>query len=192
MRKIRGFRLRLPVKETRRRARKAVDLDALGLADEARFARYLDDFSGALSPAVIFDSFGPESMDTEAFAPVPGLAHTLGLATLGPGIGPRAAEERGRGEARGKLYDLCAGLALEASVQFVIGLITDEVEAERCDLSPIQYLTDGEALGLATEKLAGSKIGIKLEANRLVPEYSAAFCLSWISRRRSRSGKTKT
>ncbi|MFA5139479.1 MAG: hypothetical protein WC728_09635 [Elusimicrobiota bacterium] len=192
MRKIRGFRLRLPVKETRRRTRKAVDLAALGLAEEPRFSRYLDEFSASLQPAVIFDSFGPESMDTEAFAPIPGLAHTLGLATLGPETSQKAAEERGRGEAHGKLYDLCAGLALEASVQFVIGLITDEVEAERCDLSPIQYLTDAEALGLALEKLEGSKIGIKLEANRLVPEYSAAFCLSWISRRRSKSGRTKT
>lgn len=182
MRKIRNFNLRLPFKEIRRRARKVVDLDALGL-DDPKFYTLLTDVQRRLRPAVIFDSFGPESEDTAALAPLPGLAHTLGLATLGADVASLLSEERAKGEERGRLAELIASAALERTVQFVVGLLADEVEAERCELSPIHHLNEPEAVGAVLEKLGGSKIALTLEAGRLDPEFSTAFCISWIAKK---------
>jgi len=193
VRKIRDFRLRLSHKELRRRARTAVDLGSIGLSedrrDDPKFERLVDGFCSRLKPAVLFESFGPDSPETAELSPLPGLAHTLALATLGPCAGELVAEARTESETRGKLYELMARMAGEESVQFVTGLLKDEVEEERCELSPIHYLTEAQALALAFQKLEGSKIGLSLEAGSLHPAFSAAFCLSWISRGRSRKSK---
>lgn len=195
MRKIRDFRLRISHKELRRRARSVVDLASLGLSedrrDDRKFEVLVDAFSARLKPAVLFESFSSESTETAELSPLPGLAHTLALITLGPGAAEAQAEARTESEARGKLLDLMALMAGEEAVQFVANLLKDEVEEERCELSPIHYLSDPEALSLAFRKLDGAKIGLSLEAGRLLPEGSAAFCLSWVSRGRSRKTKAK-
>ncbi|MFH1724156.1 MAG: hypothetical protein ABII00_05980 [Elusimicrobiota bacterium] len=191
MRKIREFNLRLPFKEIRRRARQAADLNAMGL-DDPKLQLLIEVVQRRLRPAVIFASFGPESRETAALAPIPGLAHTLGLATLGPDIAPLIAETRTENEQRGGLLELVAAVALERAVQFVTGLLRDEVESERCELSPIQHLDEAEAVSAVLERLGGGKIGLKLEAGRLSPEHSTAFCLSWIARKgRRRKSKTR-
>jgi hypothetical protein len=199
VRKIRDFRLRLSHKEVRRRARSTVDLQSIGLGQsEDRFRRddpalekLVDAFCGRLKPAVLFESFNPDSTETAALSPLPGLAHTLALTTLGPGAGEAVAEAGARNETRGRLYELMARMAGEEAVQFVTGLLKDEVEEERCDLSPIHCLTERQPLTLAFEKLGGSKIGLSLDAEGLHPVFSSAFCLSWISRGRSRRPKPK-
>lgn len=184
MRKIRDFNLRLHFKETRRRLRKAADLAALGLADDAALAGLFKSFEESLKPAVIFETFGPESWDTAGLSPIPGVAHTVGLATLGPGVGPALEAARAEGEQRAKVFETLAQAALDQAVAFVLNLLKDEVEAERCDLSPIQLLSDAEALKSVTERLEGEKIEVSARDGRLTPPCSVAFCLSWIARRR--------
>lgn len=190
MKKIRDFRLKLHFKELRRKARRQLDLDAMGLDDPA-FVALLERAEAALSPAVIYESFGPESEETARLAPLPGLAHTLGLATLGAGADSWAAELASRSSEHGRLAELLLSGALDQTVQFVLGLLKPEVEAERCELSPIQLVAEPEALGAVHAKLEGGKIEVALEAGRLVPSRSAAFCLSWIKQRRGASKASK-
>jgi len=173
MRKIRDFKLRLPYKEIRRKIRKELDLDAMGLGDP-RFQIFIDSVQERLHPSVIFESFGPDA-DTAG--------HTLGLATLGAGSTDLSLEARAAGPERGRLMELVSAAAMERTVQFVLGLLEEEVEAERCELSPIHYLQDPEQVLTVVEKLEGSKIGLRCEAGRLLPDSSAAFCLSWLMRR---------
>jgi hypothetical protein len=197
VRKIRDFRLRLSHKEVRRRARSVADLESIGLGlaeerfrrDDPALEKLVDAFCRRLKPAVLFESFGPDSPETAALSPLPGLAHTLALTTLGSGAGEAVAEASTENKTRGKLYELMARMAGEEAVQFVTGLLKDEVEEERCDLSPIHYLTERQDLNLAFEKLGGSKIGLSLDAGGLHPVFSSAFCLSWISRGRSKKAK---
>jgi len=181
MRKIRDFKLRLPYKEIRRKIRKELDLDAMGLGDP-RFQIFIDSVQERLHPSGIFESFGPGA-DTAGLSPLPGLAHTLGLATLGAGSTDLSLEARAAGPERGRLMELVSAAAMERTVQFVLGLLEEEVEAERCELSPIHYLQDPEQVLTVVEKLEGSKIGLRCEAGRLLPDSSAAFCLSWLMRR---------
>ncbi|MBI5244767.1 MAG: hypothetical protein HY922_13945 [Elusimicrobia bacterium] len=192
MRKIRGFRLALHPKEMRRRLRRLANLQACGVEDEAAFERHIASVSKSLQPAVVFDSLGPESKETARISPIPGLAHTIGFATLGPGADGLLALERSAGPERGKLAERILQMALDECVRFVIGLIAEEVEAERCDLSPIHYVSDPGQLALLSEKLGASKIGLALEdGGGLKPRSSSAFCLNWIVRPRGRRSKTE-
>jgi len=186
MRKIRGFRLALHPKELRRRLRRFADLRACGVEDEASFERHISSFAERLEPAVVFDSLGPESKETAKISPIPGLAHTLGFVTLGPGADDWLSREQSAGEERGKLAERILAAALEESVRFVSGLIAGEVESERCDLSPIHYVSDAGHLAAMAEKLKASKIGLALDGAGLRPRSSAAFCLSWIARPRGK------
>jgi len=186
MRKIRGFRLSLHPKDLRRRLRRFVNLQACGVEDDASFERHISSIAERIQPAVVFDSLGPESKETSKISPIPGLAHTIGFATLGPGADELLASEQAAGEQRGKLAERVLGLAIEESVRFVIGLIADEVESERCDLSPIHYVSDEGQLALLAEKLKAAKIGLALGQGGLKPRSSAAFCLNWIARPRGK------
>ncbi len=192
MKKIRGFKLALHPKELRRRLRKSVDFAALGLQEEAAFQRHLDAMARRLSPAVLFDSLGPESAQTAALAPIPGLAHTVGLLTLGPGTEAYLASEDAAGAGRGALARLLLQAAVESSVFFVTDLLKDELEEERCELSPIHYLSDPAKTAALFDKLQGGKIGLRSAQGTLSPAFSAAFCLSWISKPRSRSHAAKS
>ncbi|MFA6092950.1 MAG: hypothetical protein WCU88_09160 [Elusimicrobiota bacterium] len=196
MRKIRGFRLAIHPKELRRRLRRAADLEAVGLAEDEAFEKHVVGFGRRLSPSVVFESFGAESKDTAELSPLPGLAHTLGALSLGAGADAFCQEEREAHEERGKLAAYLTRMALEEGVRFVIELIAEEVEDERCDLSPIHYLREPGQLAFALEKLCASKIGLSCEEEgRLRPEIAAVFCLSWIARPRgrkvSKSGASK-
>jgi hypothetical protein len=186
VRKIRGFRLALHARELRRRLRRAADLPGLGLDDESLFEKHLKGFGARLEPSVVFESFGADSTDTAALSPLPGLAHTIGLVTLGPDADAYLAEQRESGARHAKLAECLRKVALEEGVRFVIGLIAEEVEDERCDLSPIHYVLDPDALAFLLEKLSAAKIRVELSSGTLRPECSAAFCLSWIARPRGR------
>lgn len=191
MKKIRGFKLSLHPKDLRRRLRKSVDFAALGLQEEAAFQDHVDALTRRLSPAVLFDSLGPESAQTAAMAPIPGLAHTVGLLTLGPDTQPTLDAEDAAGAGRGALARLLLQASVEASIQFVTDLLKDELEEERCELSPIHYLADPVQVAALFDRLQGGKIGLRLAEGALSPAFSAAFCLSWISRPRSRSHAAK-
>ncbi|HAH08133.1 MAG TPA: hypothetical protein DCM05_16680 [Elusimicrobia bacterium] len=187
MRKIRGFRLALHPRDMRRRLRRAADMQSLGLDTEEAFLRHVDSFSERLHPSVVFDSFGPESKETARLAPIPGLGHTVGLLTLGPGADEWMDAERRAGGEKAKLAERILTLSIEEAVRFVIGLIADEVEQERCELSPIHYVSDPAQLDFLAGKLHASKIGVKIDESIFTPRCSAAFCLSWIAKARRRS-----
>lgn len=189
MKKIRNFNLRLHFKEIRHRARRMFDLNKLGLDDE-NLRKLLQEVEDKLQPAVIYESFGAENEETAALAPVPGLAHTLGLATLGPNLGSHIVETREISAPRGELLELVAASALKQSVNFVASLLKDDLEAERCELSPIEYLENPDAVRVVYDKLDGSKILLELRRGELSPDYSKAFCLSWMSKRRGKKKKT--
>ncbi|MDE2292169.1 MAG: hypothetical protein KGL53_08810, partial [Elusimicrobia bacterium] len=181
MRKIRDFNMRLPFKEIRRRVLRGSPAPAGH--DDARLLALLQRAEKALKPSVLFDSFGPDSPETASLAPIPGVAHTLAVTTLGPAFAPALDELRTDAPSYQKALEAAAAVAGERSVQFVLSLIKDDVEDERCDLSPIQYLDDPEALSRVLAKLDGAKIGVSQEAGALAPSFSRAFCVSWIARK---------
>jgi hypothetical protein len=189
MRKIRDFKLHLHFKELRRRARRSIDLAAAGANDDASFQAVLDRLAASARPAVMFESFGPEA-ETAKLSPIPGLAHTLGVGTLGPAIAPLIAEARAQSEARGLLYELVAAYGLEQIVHFVTDLLQDELETERCELSPIHYVVDPAALAAVLTALPGAKINVEIVEGRLAPEHTTAWCLSWIALRGRKGAKT--
>lgn len=189
MKKIRNFNLRLHYKDIRQRARRKFDLNKLGL-DDANLLKLLREVEGKLEPAVIYESFGADHEETAKLAPVPGLAHTLGLATLGPKLGSFIVETREISSARGDLLELVAASALKQSVNFVASLLKGELEAEQCELSPIEYLDNPDAVRAVYDKLDGPKILLELRGGELSPDYSQAFCLSWMAKRRGKKKKT--
>ncbi|TBR24749.1 hypothetical protein EPO15_03515 [bacterium] len=190
MRKIREFNMRLPFKEIRRRAlRPGPHAQAVGGIDDARLASVLERAEAALKPSVLFESYGPDSPETAALAPIPGVGHTVAVTTLGPGFGARLEELLTEDSRVAKVLDAAAATAFERATAFVLSLIKEDVEDERCDLSPINYLDDPEALAKVLAKLEGSKIGVSLEAGHLTPGHSKAFCVSWLARKGKRGAK---
>lgn len=185
MRKIREFNMHLPFKEIRRRALRGAESAPLGF-EESKLASVLQRAEAALKPSVLFDSYGPDSPETAALAPVPGVGHTVAVTTLGPAFGARLDELRTEDPRSAKVLEAAAATAFERATAFVLSLIKEDVEDERCDLSPIHYLEDPEALAKVLAKLEGSKIGVSLEAGRLAPGHSKAFCVSWLARKGKR------
>lgn len=185
MRKIRGFKLALRPKEIARRAKKAgLDLAGMGLDAEPALAGFLGGFAAAARPSVLYGSFPAEG---SALSPVPGLAFSLCLSTLGPEPEAFIAETTRVSPERGPLLEIAAKAALEETARFALGLIEAEAREERCELSPLQRLTEAEALKTAVERLEGHKIGVAAGGDGLRPAYSAAFSISWLSRSKSRS-----
>lgn len=188
MRKIREFNMHLPFKEIRRRALRGADSAPLGF-EETKLASVLERAEAALKPSVLFESYGPDSPETAALAPIPGVGHTVAVTTLGPSFGARLEELHTEDPRSAKVLEAAAATAFERATAFVLSLIKEDVEDERCDLSPIHYLTDPEALATVLAKLEGAKIGVSLEAGRLAPGHSKAFCVSWLARKGKRGAK---
>lgn len=190
MKKIRNFNLRLHFKEIRHRARKKFDLNKMGLDDD-NLRKLLDKVETTIKPAVIYESFGSDSAETAKLAPVPGLAHTMGLATLGPDLTSLIVETREISEPRGELLELVAASALKQTVAFVASLIRDDLEAERCELSPIEHLDTPELVQTLFDKMEGGKIMLEVRNGSLFPEYSTAFSMSWLAKRRGKKKRAK-
>ncbi len=187
MRKIKGFKLVLRPHEVKRRAKKArVDLETAGLPDPA-LAKVLDRLAKGVVPAVLFDTFGHPDPDQPLLSPLPGLAYSLILATLGDGFGPARAAETSLPEG---LWPVLEETALDECVRFASGLLADEAEKDNCELSPITALTAGEALACAVRKLSGDKIGVSCpETGDLSPAASCAVSLSWLAKSKAKGRK---
>lgn len=186
MRKIRGFKLKLRVKEMQRRAKKAkLDLAALGLAGEPQLQSWLEKVSAAAAPAVLYDSFPAE--EATGLSPMPGLACSLAVATLGPDLDAFAERIQSDRPGETPLLELAGQAALEEAVRFVLTLVEDEAAEERCTLSPIHYLLEREQQAAILAKLEGHKIGVALGETGLRPVRSIAFAASWLARRASRT-----
>lgn len=185
MRKIRGFKLGARPKEVLRRCRKEkLDLSALGADPEAALAVLLRRLRERARPSVIFDSF---PFEPGAPSPVPGLAYSLALATLGPDLDAFIESEASREPALEPVLRVAARAALEEAVRFVLGLVEAEAKVENCDLSPLHALAEPATLQAAAARLEGHKIGVAAVEGGVRPAHTAAFSASWIARTRSRS-----
>lgn len=178
MRKIIGFKLALRIKEIQRRGKKA----KLVLPEEPQLQEILDAALKAIKPSVLFETFDHTDADQKLLSPMPGLAYSLVLATLGEGFTAFAAEH-------GKLGGLIADTALDECVRFCTSLLEDEAAKDSCELSPINSLSDDAALEAAVAKLDGGKIGTSVENGRLAPSASVAVSLSWLAKSKAKKGK---
>lgn len=186
MRKIIGFKLPLRLKEVQRRAKKAkLDLDAVA-ASELELQAALDKAARTLKPAVLFETFPKSDSDQAALSPMPGLAYSVIIATLGEGYSGFAAQAACADEAHAKLWPLVTEIALEDAVAFATKILSDDAEKDACELSPISSLSDPAALETAVRKLEGSKIGVSLSDGKLRPEATAAVSLSWLSKSKAK------
>lgn len=188
MRKIIGFKLPLRLKEIQRRAKKAgVALEAAGL-DEPRLQALLAEAARSVKPGVVFDTFSGPDPDQPALSPLPGLAFSLVVATLGAAY--EAFEQNNtRPELEG-LWPVLREAALDEAVRFAAGLINDEAVLESCELSPITPLTEPAAIETALRKLDGAKLGVSFADGRLLPAPSCVVSLSWLSKSKTK-GKSK-
>ncbi len=176
MRKIIGFKLNLRIKEFQRRAKKAkVDLQALAL-DEPSQADLIE--RAPAKPAVLFDTFKHPDADQPLLSPMPGLAYSLVLATVGDGFRQAQADEPSLAPA----WDLLEGMALDETVRFTTALIQEESSAESCELSPLNPLSEPAALEKVVAKLEAAKIGVTSTPEGLAPLATRALSLSWLSK----------
>ncbi|MDP3542391.1 MAG: hypothetical protein Q8T11_07995 [Elusimicrobiota bacterium] len=187
MRKIKGFKLTLRAHVIKQRSKKArIDLEAAGL-EELPLAKFLERASKALVPGVVFDTFGHPDADQATLSPLPGLAYSLILASLGDGFGPFREKESAVPE---KLWPLLEEHALDEAVRFASALIADEAEKDNCELSPLNPISTPEALEAALRKLdAGTKLGVTLADGRLVPSACLAVSQSWLAKSKAKGRK---
>ena len=85
-------------------------------------AKFLERAAKALTPGVVFDTFGHPDPDQALLSPMPGLAYSLILASLGEGFGPFREKEPSVPE---KLWPVLEEHALEEAVRFASALIAD-------------------------------------------------------------------
>lgn len=187
MRKIKGFKLTLRPHVVKQRARKEkVDLEAAGLSEPA-LVKFLERASRAVQPGVVFDTFGAPDADQNTLSPMPGLAYSLILASLGDGFAALKAKEAALPAG---LWPILEEHALDESVRFATGLIADDAEKDGCELSPLTPLKDGPALEAVLRKLdAVAKLGVSVEGGSLTPPSSLAVSLSWLSKSKAKGRK---
>lgn len=187
MRKIKGFKLVLRPHEVKRRAKKAgVDLEAAGLSEPA-LGKTLERLARALTPGVLFDTFGHPDPDQPVLSPLPGLAYSLILASLGSGF-PEDVRLK-ETAVPGKLWPVLEDVGLDECVRFASNILEDEAEKDNCELSPITSLSAGPALETAVRKLDGAKLGVSVEDGKLSPAASLTVSLSWLAKSKAKGRK---
>jgi hypothetical protein len=188
VRKIKGFKLVLRPHEVRRRSRKTgVDLEAAGLTEPV-LAKTLERLAKSVVPGVLFDTFGAPDADQPALSPLPGLAYSLILASLGAESFPAAVREKEAALPAG-LWPVLNETALDECVRFASNILADEAEKDNCELSPISPLTDAAALEAVVRQLDGGKLGVAVENGRLTPEACLAVSLSWLAKSKAKGRK---
>lgn len=188
MRKIKGFKLVLRPHEVARRARKAgIDLEAAGLPEPV-LAKTLERIAKTVVPGVLFDTFGHPDADQPVLSPLPGLAYSLILASLGEPSFPAAAREK-ETAVPAALWPLLEETALHECVRFATNILADEAEKDNCELSPINVLAEGSALEAVVRKLDGAKLGAAVQDGRLSPKASLAVSLSWLAKSKAKGRK---
>jgi hypothetical protein len=188
VRKIKGFKLVLRPHEVKRRAKKAgLDLDAAGLP-EPTLGKTLERLARTLSPGVLFDTFGHPDADQPILSPLPGLAYSLILGSLGEGFPPALREKESA--LPEKLWPILEEVGLDECVRFASNIIADEAEKDNCELSPLNPISQAEALEAALRKLdAAAKLGVTLAEGRLSPSGSLAVSQSWLSKSKAKGRK---
>ena len=149
----------------------------------------LDAAARSLKPAVLYETFAHPDPDQQALSPMPGLAYSLVLTTLGTGLSVQREKTARENPAQSPLWDLVEETALDEAMRFATALLEDEAVRESCELSPLSALSEVAALELAVRKLDGGKIGVAAEGGKLTPTASAACSLSWLSKTKARGKK---
>jgi hypothetical protein len=187
VRKIKGFKLPLRPHEFKRRAKKAgVDLEAAGLGPEPVLLKFLDRASKSLNAGVLFDTFAHPDPDVKLLSPMPGLAYSVVLASLGAAFEPIKEKEASIPAA---LWPVLEETGLDEAVRFASNLLADDAEKDNCELSPINELSSADAVEAAVRKLDGSKLGVGVEGGRLVPAASVCVSLSWLAKSKAKGRK---
>ena len=188
MRKIKGFKLVLRPHEVRRRARKAgVDLESAGLTEPV-LLKTLERLAKSVVPGVLFDTFGHPDPDQSVLSPLPGLAYSLILASLGADSFPASVREK-ESALPPALWPVLDETALDECVRFASNIIADEAEKDNCELSPITSLSEARALEAVVRKLDGAKLGVGLDNGTLTPAASLAVSLSWLAKSKAKGRK---
>jgi hypothetical protein len=186
VRKIKGFKLPLRPHDVRRRAKKAgVDLDAAGLPEPA-LLKFLDRASKSLNAGVLFDTFSHPDPDVKLLSPMPGLAYSLVLASLGAAFDPIKEKEASVPAA---LWPVLEETALDEAVRFASNLLADDAEKDNCELSPMNVLSAADALEAAVRKLDGAKLGVSVDGGRLLPAAALCVSLSWLAKSKAKGRK---
>ena len=189
MKKVIGFRLALKTREVQRRAKKAkIDLAALGL-DEPALEALVARASKATRPAVLFDTFPHPDAEQALLSPLPGLAYSLVLLSLGAGFDALEALTTGENGLWAPVWPLLRETGLDEARRFALGLLEEEAAKDSCELSPLNTLGEPQALTTALSKLDGSKIGVSCEGAVLAPKASEAFSVSWLSKSKAKKPK---
>jgi hypothetical protein len=188
VRKIKGFKLVLRPHEVRRRARKAgVDLEAAGLTEPV-LNKTLERLAKSVVPGVLFDTFGHPDPDQSVLSPLPGLAYSLILASLGAESFPASVREK-ESSLPAPLWPVLEETALDECVRFASNILADEAEKDNCELSPITSLREGPALEAVVRKLDGAKLGVAFDGGRLAPAACLAVSLSWLAKSKAKGRK---
>jgi hypothetical protein len=188
VRKIKGFKLVLRPHEVRRRARKAgLDLEAAGLTEPA-LNKTLERLAKTVVPGVLFDTFGHPDADQPVLSPLPGLAYSLILASLGEESFPAAVREK-EAALPSALWPVLDETALDECVRFASNILADEAEKDNCELSPINALGEASALEAVVRKLDGAKLGVSIDGGRLSPKACLAVSLSWLAKSKAKGRK---
>ncbi|OGR83587.1 MAG: hypothetical protein A3J74_05960 [Elusimicrobia bacterium RIFCSPHIGHO2_02_FULL_57_9] len=137
-----------------------------------------------MRPAVLFETFQPDA-EQPLLSPLPGLAYSLVLATLGNW------QSRQNPALDAPLAKILEEAALEDCIRFATSLLDEEAVKESCELSPTTALAQTPALETVLGKLDGSKIAVVLSEGKLCPPASLALSLSWLSKSKANKGKTK-
>ena len=189
MRKVKGFKLSLRPGEIRRRAKKAgIDLLDLGL-DDIELGRLVAQTAKGMAPAVLFDTFKHPDADAGALSPIPGLAYSVILATLGPGFAPAKERAKAISSQMYAVWGLMEEIALDEAVRFAAAILADEAGRESCVLSPWNFIQEPAVLQTVLAKLDGAKIEVRLQDGRLDPAASAVASLSWLAQAKARGKK---
>jgi hypothetical protein len=167
VRKIIGFKLQLRLKD-------------IPLLEKA---------ARTLKPAVLFDTYAHPDPDQAALSPMPGLAYSLVLTSLGKGLADFREKSRQESPQQVPLWDLAEEAALDEAMRFATAILEDEAARESCLLSPLTTLSEPAALETVVRKLDGAKIGVALDSGKLAPSASAACSLSWLSKTKGRGKK---
>jgi hypothetical protein len=187
--KIIGFKLHLRLKEIQRRAKRArFDLASNGLG-EPELQPLLDAASRALKPSVLYDTFAAPDPDQQALSPMPGLAYSLVLTSLGAGLSAQRAKAAQDNPGQLPLWDVAEEAALDEAMRFATALLEDEALRESCELSPLSPIVELASLETVVRKLDGAKIGVDVSQGKLAPSASAACSLSWLSKTKGRGKK---
>lgn len=187
MRKIKGFKLTLRPHEVKRLAKKSrIDLSAAGLNDPA-LGKFLERAAQALAPGVVFDTFAPPDPEQSILSPMPGLAYSVILVSLGSGFTPLKEKEPALPAG---FWNILEEHALDEAVRFASGLIADEAEKDACELSPLTALSSPGALEAALRKLdGGSRLGVSIDGGELFPSASLAVSQSWLAKSKAKGRK---